>query len=193
MSYYQSNEVRTIAELLRWDMAKAANAPFIKIGRLILAVDQTGNEAWEQIINKLKQDHGARKFKLYSGRHGAIEGCFQDNGEVYEGAAHPGFYQDDLREANRFERLANIDIQVVDTGRLSKLLYKQRVLTDIASGHWVIVSWCNSIASMHTRPINANAAADYLEGGVLFVDAFEMTRKRICDVVIEDYAWVPRD
>ena len=190
MAIYQSNEFRTIAELQRWDMANPANAPFIKIGRLILAVDQTGAEAWQPLINTLKQDHGARKFMLYSGRHGALEGCFQDNGQVPGGAKETGFYQDDVREANRFAPLANVDIQVVDTGHLSKLLYKQRVLTDIASGHWVIVAWCHSIASMYTRP--NNAAPDYRRGGVLWVSAMNMTRRRIRDVVIEDYAWVPR-
>lgn len=189
MAIYESNEIRTIAELQHWDMANPANAPFIKIGRLLLAVDQTGAEAWQPLINTLKQRYDARKFMLYSGRHGALEGCFQDNGQVHSGAVDHGFYNDDVNEANRFAPLAGVDIQVVDTGRLQKLLYKQRVLTDIAAGHWVIVAWCHSIASMCTIP--NNVVPNYSRGSTLWISAMNTARRRIRDIVKEDYAWVP--
>jgi hypothetical protein len=190
MTIYQSNETRTIAELLRWDTNNPANAPFVKIGRLLLAVDQTGAEAWQPLINTLRQNLPERTFMLYSGRHGALEGCFHDNGRVVGGAREIRFLQDDQREVERFAPLANVEIQVVDTGCLEKRLYKQRILTDIASGHWIIVSWCHSIASMCTIP--NNAAPDYRPGGVLWISAMNMTRRRICDIVDEDYAWVPQ-
>lgn len=190
MTIYLANENKTIADLQRWDGGNPRNAPFIRIGKLLLAVDQTGVEAWQPLINTLRDTHGANKFKLYSGRHGALEGCFQDNGQVPATAPEISFYNDDEREARRFAPLARVDIQVVDTGRLPKLLYKQRVLTDIASGHWVIVAWCHSIASMSTIP--NNAIPDYRPGGVLWVSAQNTARRRIRDIVNEDYTWVPK-
>lgn len=190
MTIYQSDETRTIADLLRWNIADAAEAPFIRIGRLLLAVDQTGAEAWQPLINSLRDNYGARNFMLYSGRHGALEGCFQDNGMVPAGVAASRFYDDDVGESNRFAPLAQVDIQVIDTGHLPKLLYKQRVLTDTALGNWVIVSWCHSIASMCTVP--NNAAPNFGKGGVLWVSAMNMARRRVIDIVNEDYAWLPR-
>ena len=191
MTVYSPNESRTIAELQRWDMSNPANAPFVRIGRLLLAVDQTGAEAWQPLINSLKKEFGALTFMLYSGRHGALEGCFQDDGEIPRIALDLSFYQDDLKEANRFTGLAGVNrIEVVDSGPFSKSQYQQRVLTDTAAGHWVIVAWCHSIASMCTVP--NDAIPNYRKGGVLWVSAQNMTRRRIRDVVEEDYQWVPR-
>lgn len=189
MTIYLRYENRTIAELQRWDMSNSSNAPFIKIGNLLLAIDQTGAEAWQPLINTLKRDYNAKKFILYTGRHGAMEGCFHDDGRVPASAPDISFYNDDLNEANRFSVATGVDIDVVNTSFIPKILYKRRVLTDVATGHWVIVAWCHSIASMCTIPNNANQ--DYQQGGVLWVSAQNMTRRRVSDIVSEDYAWVP--
>lgn len=189
MAIINATDPRTIAELQSWNASNPANAPFVKIGQLLLAVDQTGAEAWQPLVNKLKLAHGAKKFAIYSGRHGALEGCFQDNGQVPTTAPDIAFFDDDTREAARFAPLAGVSIDVVDTARLPKALYRQRVITDIISGHWVIVAWCHSIASMTTIPNNVRP--DYSRGSVLWVSAQNTTRRRVSDIVKEDYGWVP--
>lgn len=189
MAIITGADQRTIADLQSWNANNPANAPFVKIGRLLLAVDQTGAEAWQPLVNQLKQAHGAKKFAIYSGRHGALEGCFQDNGQVPTTAPDVGFFDDDTREAARFAPLAGVSIDVIDTSRLPKALYKQRVLTDIVNGYFVIVAWCHSIASMTTIPNNARP--DYQRGSPLWVSAQNTIRRRVADIVREDYAWVP--
>ena len=187
MTVYFPNENRTIAELQQWDARQPAQAPFVRIGRLLLAVDQTGAEAWQPLMNTLRTP-AQNRFMLYSGRHGALEGCFHDNGQAPIAAADRGFYDDDQREAVRFSAAARVDIEVVDTSRLPKPLYKQRILTDVANGYWVIVAWCHSIASMCTIP--DNVTRNYSRGSYLWISAQNMTRRRISDIVTEDYGWV---
>jgi len=187
MTIFLSTESRTLAELLVWDSTNPAKAPFIKIGRLLLAVDKTGCEAWQPLMKQLKQQHNATKFSLYSGRHGALEGCFQDNGEVPASAHDRCFYDDDVKEAARYGPAEGVDIEVVDTARTPMRLYTQRVLTDIACGQWVIVVWCHSIASMTRIP---NNAPEIYHKGPLFISAQNTSRRRVCDIVREDYGWV---
>jgi hypothetical protein len=189
MAIVAPNDQRTLAELQRWDPADPGNAPFVKIGRLLLAVDQTGAEAWQPLIKELKRVYGARDFVLYSGRHGALEGCFQDNGMMPGNARDLAFLQDDQTEASRFAPLEGVNIEVLDSSWMQKLIYKRRVLTDLAGGSWVIVAWCHSIASMCTIP--NGVMPNYERGSVLWVSAQNMVRRRVSDIVREDYAWVP--
>ena len=112
------------------------------------------------------------------------------DGQVPATAPDQSFFQDDNAQASRFAGLAGVSIDVVDTGRLQKPMYKQRVLTDIGGGYYVIVAWCHSIASMSTIPNNAPPI--YSRGSVLWVSAQNTVRRRVSDIVREDYAWVPR-
>lgn len=192
MAIIERDDQRTIAQLLRtWNLGVPAGAPFVRIGRLLLAVDQTGVEAWQPLINQLKAQYSANRFSLHSGRHGALEGCFRDDGLVPLGAAAPLFRDEDVCESAEFSLRAGVEIKVVDTGALPKEAYKEGVLADLALGDWVIVSWCHSIASMATQPNNPTGGL--LEGGDLWISAQNESRRRIADVVREDYSWVPPD
>lgn len=186
MTIYNYDDSRTIGDLLKWNMANPANAPFIKIGKLLLAVDQTGAEAWQPLIRTLNTDYHADAFMLYSGRHGALEGCFHDNGQVPLLVAEKAFYEDDVKEVKRFLKFVNVGITVVNTADLTKDLYKNRVLHDI-NKHWIIVAWCHSIASMRTIP-----NSPIQDNSVLVNSAENMTKRAICDIVKDYFDWVPK-
>ena len=186
MTIYNYDDSRTIGELLKWNAANPANAPFIKIGKLLLAVDQTGAEAWQPLIRTLNTKYNADTFMLYSGRHGAMEGCFHENGQIPLGAAEKDFYNDDLAEVARFLKYVKVGITVVNTADLTKDLYKNRVLHDIDK-HWIIVAWCHSIASMRTIP--DSPIQDY---SVVVNSAENMKKIAICDILKDYFDWVPK-
>lgn len=189
MTLYAHNDNRTIRELLNWDASEGANAPFVKVGQLLLAVDQTGTEAWPHVIAAVKRQYNGKEFALYSGRHGSIEGCFHENGRIPHKALCKQFFDDDEKLAASESKKQGVYIDVVDTGWLQKVFYKQRILSDLAMKRWVIVSWCHSISSMRTIP--NNAAPNYQQGSELWKLAQGVAAMRVSDLVAADYAWVP--
>lgn len=193
MTIYSDYDSRTIDVLIKdWDTSKPEKAPFIKIGKLLLALDQTGVDAWQALIKTLMTKYKANNIMLYSGRHGALEGCFTENGQVPYNTAEIDFYDEDVLEARALSRRLSVNIQVVDTGSFTKDSYRSRVLNDIKT-NWIIVSWCHSISSMRNlTALTPAETMDFRKDGVRGKLAQSMKIRTIFDVVTEYYHWVPK-
>ena len=53
MKFIPSTDKNTIGHYLNWDANEPTKAPFVQIGRVLLAVDQTGKECWVPICEQL--------------------------------------------------------------------------------------------------------------------------------------------
>lgn len=192
MTIHLASDSRTINELLfSWNQGSPAQAPWVKAGRVLLAIDQTGAEALKALVPELQRRYGAREIMILSGRHGAMEGCFQEDGKLAPDVRAErirGDYLIDKAAAADLETRLGMQITVVDSWLFNRDQYQHRVRLAMALGQWVIVAWCHSIASMRTVP---NGATDCSRDSPRWVSAMAMLQRRVSDVVREDYGWIP--
>jgi len=191
--------VRTVKEVREKYMADCEKGglvtppvPWVRVGNIYLSLFETGEESWPPIVKELVGANNAstESFIIMSGRHGAP---VQNQGMNFqfvgvEDKSHIGEDQSRIASVKRtYKKLSLEVLDVTEKEYNSPLLLKTEIKKQVNGGKKVILAWCFSIFALKT------AEGDITQqGSPANLQYYVNYGKRICDIITEDWASMPR-
>ena len=180
-----------------YKLKQGKSCPWVRIGNLYVATLETNCHGWKYLLEQLYSG-GAKKFAVFTGRHGSIDGTLvKKNSTLAKGHQDSKHKTEDsdtsqeLRKSHSKDK--QFELKLVDVGLDNSTMDQTRFLAKqhLTSGRTVLFAWCYSLLSMYEW--NANDTYSYKSDTEGFRNYCGNKHRKVSQIVGEVYGWVPRN